>query len=714
MMLKANGEFLDFDDIVEVEKQIKLFEEISTTDGDFSYSFDLAKTINNLRILQNPQPDNISKLVYQRIPAVLLTDNGEETFKGYIRIERLTNVITCSFFAGNNNWFGMLSGMLQELDWSEYDLDLTEINISNAIFNTSGVVFPLVDNGILFTRGTPLVKVEDMVAGIYVKDVFRKVFNHHGIKTQGELLDDSNFQTAVTICNTRNEELINEKSAFVGKTTTQTIDFDGSTTVQITFDDDTTTPFFNNGNFNLATESYTADLKMVVKVELFLSCQQVLSEPLRFDTEVNVNGVMYEQVSTQNPTTELFTVNLTSRIPLVTGDVIDFTVTPQIIETDVLQILEATVKITPIFVYRAVGNSIVPPWTQQEYVSNILRIFGVLPYYDQANKTLTLNLFKNIKDKTPIDISAHISGTEIDYSEFISEYGKQSLFSYQETTDDNIKTNFLPYSKGSIDVDNEFLDDSLDVLESDFAQPIGYLSNVFDMSMEKLDFIEAEEDVEAEITSVTEVSDRARFAVSEDVFQLSDLVRVKDSTNRNYNGDYMVSSVGVGWIELSGVSFNTDARAKVTRLVYQYSSSDNVFLLHHVPLYTVNKFSGLNEIKLENTGYETFTLGFFNLMNTGRQVNKDFIYSLSFSNAGVLQYQQTLLDQYFKLFERVLNDPVKLFCTCTLPYYLFSQIDFLSPVVIRTEETQNVYYINRITGYKESYLDCVTELIKLP
>lgn len=714
MMLKVNDGYLDFTELVEVEKQIKLFEDISTTDGDFSYAFDLPKTINNINLLGNPYPDNIDKPVYQRIPAILMTEGGEETFKGYIRVERLTNVIKCSFFAGNNNWFGLLSESLRAIDWSEYDIDLTESNIANAIFNTSGVVFPLVDNGMLFTRGTPLLKIEDLVAGIHVKDVFRKVFTSHGIKIQGELLEDSNFQTAVTLSNPRNEDLIYQKSAFIGKSTTQTIVFDGTTTVQITWDDETTPPFFNGGNFNLATESYTADLRMVVRVEVFLSCQQDTGDPVRFDTEINVNGSVFESITTINPPTELFTVNLSARVPVIAGDVIDISVTPSIFEVDTVHILEATFKITPVFVYRAVGSSVVPDWTQQQYVSNVIRNFGVLPYYDQASKTLTLNLFKNIKAKTPIDISEHISGTEVDYSEFISGYGKQSLFSYQETTDENIKTNFIGYSKGVIDVDNEFLDDSVDVLESDFAQPIGYLSNVFDMSMEKLDFIQVEEDIEVEITGVTEVSERARFAVAEDEFLLSDLVRVHDSTNRNYNGDYMVSSTGAGYIELSGVAFATDARAKVTRLVFQYSSSDNVFLLHHVPLYTVNKFSGLIEVKLENSGYETFTLGFFNLLLTGRQVNKDFIYSLSFSGSGPLHYQQTLIEQYFRLFARVLNDPVKLYCTCTLPYYLFSQMDFLSPVVIRTEESQNMYYINRITGYKESYLEATVEIIKLP
>jgi hypothetical protein len=78
------------------------------------------------------------------------------------------------------------------------------------------------------------------------------------------------------------------------------------------------------------------------------------------------------------------------------------------------------------------------------------------------------------------------------------------------------------------------------------------------------------------------------------------------------------------------------------------------------------------------------------------------------------QYQIPLTDKYFRLLGRVLNDPVKLFSTAHLPNVVYRQIDFLSPITIRTLETTNQYYVNRITGYKESYLPCTLELIKLP
>jgi len=75
--------------------------------------------------------------------------------------------------------------------------------------------------------------------------------------------------------------------------------------------------------------------------------------------------------------------------------------------------------------------------------------------------------------------------------------------------------------------------------------------------------------------------------------------------------------------------------------------------------------------------------------------------------------QTSFKERYFRLFSKVLNDPVKLLQTANLPYHIYHQLDFLSPVKILTEETQNVYYLNRIRGYKGPEYDCTLELIKI-
>jgi hypothetical protein len=714
MLIKVGSGYLDFNDSVEIERQAKLFEDIATTDGDFSYQFTAPMTSNNIYLLQNPFPDLRSKVVYNKIDCQLLDDEGNQLYTGSLRIERLSSVFELSFFGGNNNWFSLLAGSLRSLDWSEYDLDLTNANIQTAIFNTEGLVFPTVDNGLLHLRGFSLLKVEDFIAGIYVKSVFKKIFDNQTIKLEGDFFEDPNYLAAVTLSNPKNEEFIASKSAFIGKTTTQSFVAAAGVAVQITWDDDSNTPYFNNGNFSLTTESYTADVRMLVKIDLFLSCQQVVSDPIRFNTEFRVNGTMSEQFATVNPVTELFTVSHSVTLNLVANDVVDFAITKRPLEADNFDILNATVKFTPLFVYKVVGNSIVPDWTQQQYVSNFLRMFNGLPSYNPFTKTLTVNKFEDIKSKERLDLSPYVSEVSVDYGEFISNYAKNNYFSYNELSSDEIKTNFIAYSKGVLEVDNDFLDATQDVLESDFTQPIGYINPIFDAHFEKTNLIEFESDIEVDITAVSDSgTGEARFAVAEDEFALSDMVRISDSTNPAYNGDYMVSSLGAGYIELSGVSFDVDARAKATKMNFVYSDSQDVYVLHHVPLYQVANFSGLTSFRLENTDLETLAYSFFNLINTGRQVNEDFRLSFSFAQgANPLTYQETMLDQYFRQFWKVLNDPVKLVVVMYLPHLIYRRIDFLRPIQLNTAETFNLYYVNKISGYEGS--DCVMELIKLP
>jgi hypothetical protein len=75
--------------------------------------------------------------------------------------------------------------------------------------------------------------------------------------------------------------------------------------------------------------------------------------------------------------------------------------------------------------------------------------------------------------------------------------------------------------------------------------------------------------------------------------------------------------------------------------------------------------------------------------------------------------QLSVTERYFRLVSMVLNDPVKLLSVAHLPYAIYQSLDFLRPITIKTQETQNQYYLNKISGYKESYLPCEIQLIKL-
>lgn len=704
MMIKVEGGYLDFDDHIEVEKQIKLFEDIATTDGDFSYAFELQRTANNTKLLSNPLPDVSSKLVYQKIPATLLSDEGTDAYEGYLRVERVTDVFECSFFSGNNNWFGLLSGPISDVDFSSYDITLTSANIQSTFGNTEGVVFPLVDNGALLTRGINQLKIEDMVAGIYVKTIVKKIMQHHSIKIEGELLDHPEYNQLVILKNGENQTAIEDRSAYVFSNDLFPVD---GTFYQIEFTDVSTYPYFVGAQNNISqtTDRYTADVRMRLKIEL---SNQVT--PLFTYMRVFKNGVTIPGSFNANADG---IISGTLVVELDAGDYIDIRMSSDALGPIVTN--AAKIRFTPEFVYKAFGDSIVPKWTQQEFISNVLRIFNVLPSYNSKTGTLTLNLFDSIKDKNPIDLSPYIESTEVDYVEFISNYGKMNLFSYQEADtpefrEYNVK-NFFRYAQGNIDADNEFLEDSVDVIDSDFSNPIAYINLAFDMSMERLNLIEIESDETVDVTSVTDNSGVARFNIPEDIFVVGDLVRISESTNEGYNGDWVVSAQATGYVEFYGVPFNVNATAKADKMVYSYGNTDDVYLLRHIPSYSVSNFSGNSFVRLETTNLTTVSTAFFALLNTGRTIDDDFIQSLSFGGIDNEAFtQRTLIQSNFNLFSRILNDPVKLICKAYLPHKVFRDIDFLRPVTIKSEDTSNMYYVNKISGY----LDSEIELIKLP
>lgn len=731
MMIKVNDRYLEFSGEVEVDKQIKLFETIDEANGDFSYSFDLDMTTPNMEALGLPYPDNQSKTVYSTNRAELQSDAGETLHVGSLRVEVIRyeeRKIQCSFFAGNSNWFGQLSGPLSDIDFSDLDVNQTPGNIQASWSNTEGVVFPVVDNGILFRRGVNHMKSEDFVAGMYVKTIVNRIFQKHSIKIQGDLLNEPLYNQITIQKNGKSQDQINENSSYVEKlsTTARPVELDF---YKMTFQNDTVYPYYDGAadSFDLANSRYVAPFKMLVRVEASFT-PSIVDSSYNQRIYLYINGVftfvdvglsvggLYNSATPGDQDT--FTIDRT--IVLETGDILEvYTQWQQSVGSTQNDVLSGWVKITPIYIYRAFGNAAVPSWTQQEFISNIFSIFNVLPSYDQYTKTLTLDLFEKIKGKSPIDLSEFVTVNETDYSEFISNFGKRNLLSYQQVDLEDIRQyniqNFFKYAQGSVNADNDFLEDSVSLVESDFANPESYINPAFDMSMERLNLITVEEGDTVDFTVVTSSLGQAVFTIDRDIFLLGDLVRITESEDPKYNGDWIVDFISAGSIECFGLNFSSDCTGKITKLNHRYNETEDVYLLVNVPDYQVQNFSGLGEIRVDTTNFSRVGTAFFALLQMGRPINTAFKQSLSFGNiSSPLFYQRTIVQTYWSLFERMVNDPVKLRATGNLPLKTYRDIDFLRPVMIKTLETVNLYYVNLLRGYKGSHLPCDLELIKLP
>lgn len=719
MMIKANGEYLDFDGEITLEKQIKLFEDISTADGDFSYQFEIPKTINNTRILAAPFPDNIIKQTYIRIPAEILSDDGLSVGIGYLRIEGITSVYECSFFSGNNNWFAEISGSLKDIDMSEFEEDLTATNVINSWARTEGVKYPLVDPGDLSGRTIDIFMLLDFIPFIFVKTIIEKIFASSGITIQGEILLEPRYQKLMIATNPDSSQEITNRSTNAEK------DPQGPLLAYalLTFPNDSVLPFFDGSqnNYDASLSRYTADIEMIVTIEFTLN----FDDAILVAWQIRINGVQttdgtFDGAQVCNEDRPLQVIK--NNVHLYAGDEVEIWAGSVLVSSSVIS---GFLKVTPVILFKTFSDQLMPNWTKQKFVSNVLKLFNAITNYDSGSKTLTINLFENIKSKDSVDLSEHVEDPEVDFVEFISDYAKQNVAKYKvpsiEDIDKYNDSALLFYGNGAVLSSNEFLKPTEDFIDSDFSSPFDYVNDVFTTSLAKLNFNELSE---GDTIDVTQVNDDGGFAEIEvpvgHGLVVGDLVRIKESTVIQYNGDTVVSAVTSTTIHLYNMTYNGDANLTLNKLNISRSGSDDVFIALDSDALTMTEFSDKPYVLISHDQTITGSSGdhpsiaFFSMLNIGKPVNTLMKQGLSWGPSNnTLFYQQTLLESYYRLFETMLNDPVKIKANAYIPYATFLSIDFLSPIDIKTIVTSNQYYLNRVTGYKGSQFPCTVELIKI-
>jgi len=715
MMIKANGEYLDFNGDIEIESRIKLFEEISTSNGDFSYDIEIQDNGFNRKILGIPRADTV-KSIYQAVPSEVIDDTGQSIYLGKLQVNRISGgFISSTFFAGNTEWFALLSEPMSSLPLYRYDVDLTETNIMNSWYVSTGIVFPIVDAGALVTRSFANLKIEDFTAGFYVNTLFNEIFNPLGIKVDGDFIDSKDFNSLIVMSNGKSQDDVDARSSYAQSTSNQSI----TGVDKILFQDDSTFPFNDGSQNNYDSSSYTADVKMRVKLAITGHVLSIGAASFSTKIRVRVNGVNYRTYTNTGSLIETYDFNRELEVLLEAGDVLEvYGDQDSAISMDIAQ--GATIRITPTYIYKVFGRSSVPNWTQGEFVSNILRLFNVLPSYNTTSKTLTLDLFNNIKNKEYVDISHEVTVDTVDFSEFVSNYAKNNIFKYQESDDEDLReyniSNFISYGSGNLEIDNDYIENSNDVVESDFTSPITYLNGVFDMSMERFNFVDIEVIDDKDVTSVTNSGGTARFNMSnaDDLFVTGDLVRIETDVD-TYNGEWVVNAVTTTYIVVVGLTFDTTATGTATLLRHKFTTDDNVYLFFNVAFVENLFFSSHLAYVIETTPFTLTAMAYFNILGNATPINHVYKQSLSFGEVNnSLSYQLSLLESYWPLFSRILNDPVMLISSGYLKKRTFEKIKtFLRPVMIQTEETRNLYYLNRNRGYKGSERPCELELIKL-
>lgn len=187
IQLYIEDELVDLfgDEQIATDYEIADFGRLETRQGFRSINFDIPKTANNKRIIENAQLVNANtNKPYRRLKARLLVSGIDQKIR-FTNIESIGEKINIRLFGGNANFFESIKGELSELDLNEFDHHWTLDNVVDSRFNNDGYIYPIIDyfsnspNDVMTEQGNTF-NVRYALPALFLQSVIEKIVNEAG------------------------------------------------------------------------------------------------------------------------------------------------------------------------------------------------------------------------------------------------------------------------------------------------------------------------------------------------------------------------------------------------------------------------------------------------------------------------------------------------------------------------------------------------------
>lgn len=719
MLIKVNDRYLEFNDSIEVERISKLFESVTETQGDFSYTFQVVNTAENRDILGIKNILGLENTITNN--ATISNDSGIQVYVGKIYVDRIAEgFIDCTFYSGNSDWITVIGEKkMTDLVYANPDSYSTTYFIDG---QNKGVITPLVDFGTISQKGSPALHQDDYHPCVFVKDVVKKIFNDSGLTVKGDIFKDSVFSKLLFAHGANDERGQRERYAmYGGNTSAQYTHLGEDATVQI--NTVSTNDFFigDQASFNTSTFRYTAFRQMIVDVEL--TFEITLGQD--YFEYIQINGTSQTRPNADNnwSISDSGRFLIRDRWTNIRLSPFDFFEAKIFIQGNVsTEIYNPTLRITPVntyFLYPQFPNIL-----QTEFLDDVLSPFNPIIDYNPINGEVEINLFKSVKNNPELDLSDNVSGViEVDYSDFISSYSKRNLFKWS-TDDEDIdtynKAALLEYGSGLIEASNVNLSEGeTTVFDSEINIPFQYLNTVFNGQFSRCNIKTASVDnypVIVRITSVSDSSGTARFTYNKfNLFRIGDPVLISGS--ELYDGLHVISSLpGTNTFECRGLGFFGNSTGTVNRPVYNYTGKSYLFLSAEdlsvgdistktgFPLFVVSSglFAVLDTNDIGNYGYAY-------LLSEVRNIKETLLFGIPEDGYEMI----TMLENYWQDFQDIIESGMIGKFEMFIDEKTWNNLKFKNPVIIKTDNFNGIFYQNRFTGYKSGSLPVEVELLKL-
>jgi hypothetical protein len=715
MMIRVGDTILDGNVSPVIEKRWKLFEEVDSVSGDMVYNFVIPRTSKNDHTLKLSNFLNRSDKTVYNLPSRIQNESGQDILIGSLTIIDFNALeINASFISGNSTWINSISGNVSDLDLWEYG----EVP-ANTLDNTEGLIYININKGTLGLKIWPQFHGGDSMPTAYVKTILKEIFSEIGVKISGELISEWVYQHMVIGSSGRSgsSNALIARESKAGISSPQAI---STTPVVVAFDDVTNFPFFDGSEnlFDVVNYRYVTNPGSYVDIEINLQ----LDSSVLWIVEVRRNGAPdLTRTDTSDNINILFSKYQPVSSPYMglsnTGDYIDVVVYTAVGTSN---IESGYIHVIPKYFELWYPQFLFGDMTKRTFITNIFKIFNVVPVYDDITKTITLNLFSKIKSHENIDLSNQLASVRtIDTISVLENYGASTFLRYQQDQNEDINLYNdrvqKKFGDGEIVINNSSIESTSSV-EVDFTSSISQYAEAFGAYFPKIDLYSMAEGPEVEYTSVSD--DGFGFALfntsGNHNFSVSDTVRIKTSNTGRYLGIGIVRSTP------SATSFTLQLTSDIgtaagiaVSIDVSESESDSLFAFIVVPSIPISTFTNVTTFYAGVSPITSIPYAWFIKPFADLPID-EYKHQLGFESPNIKMFGGLFIkDTYYREVELMVNDPVLVLGDFNISQGVYNNLNSAKPVRLRTKEFDGLFYLNRITGYQNSSLSCEVELIKL-
>jgi hypothetical protein len=729
-----SGNVLQFDGDFAITKQAVSFL-TGSIKGDVSITFSIDNNSTNRKILGYGGPNAasqafISKQTFTRVR------NGNVIDRGYIVIQSEdSDILKCFYISGNSNWIQILSGLITSLDYlgngigKNYSVKLdfsTQVNAR--IGQNYGIVFPFVDWYMGLNRGyitnnsgnlnsvnignskTALYDsshdainypLNDLYPCFFISSLIDEIAAQNGIKIDGNLLNDSLFNSVV----------VTPGNGFMRRAQGPIINITGATQ---SIPSSTNNPYISfglvidsTGLFNSSTGRYTPNTRTGYKVTL-----NVITGSPTGSFTINVrsgSGTNFGAISGgETGDSKIFSVTVEL------GDYFYVTVSNSAAAQNVKIDLVIQEKTGVGYNEYVNPSNFLPPISCFDILKSIINNFGCNAYFNDASKTLSINIIDKIKLEDSLDWSAYYKSHQTDY---ITDKAQNNYIVHKQNNvdvsinkyNDLNKTN---YGDGNIETDFNLKSDNniieLSSSPSSFAISTSrtYVSNIPLVTL-------ADDSVNYTYSSISSGGTGiSRFVTGDSSpFQQGEIVRIINSANVDL-GYFRVEAISNGTEVPIEFTFRATDTGTIRKQKITFNDvglrfltvKSNISIKELLPLMTYAN----GDTMITNIDYAVYSKQMTGLNSIDQWKN-----NLSIDNPDIEGFSDpTLKEIYFNKIKRFVGAP-NIRCTMTIPESIYQAYSFDRFIYLKTKDLTGYFYINNFENYVDGNTPVILNLYML-